>query len=198
VFETFGIESAINEGDNWVVVNEETTQNLPDRRPFEERVLARFDAFDARFDSIDARLEKLEMRSYDTKPIWERALAAINEVRSEIYQLNARVGTIETRVSAIETKLGAIETKVGAIETRVIAIENKVNVIETRVGAMESQVTGLRSDQASMWHELLDTQRDFKRTLTRLLENLVSFLTDTRDLMRDNDARLKLLESKLT
>jgi len=62
----------------------------------------------------------------------------------------------------------------------------------------QTRLQGLRSDQASMWHELLDTQRDFKRTLTRLLENLVSFLTDTRDLMRDNDARLKLLESKLT
>ena len=50
-------------------MNEEITQNLPDKRPFEERVFARFDAFDARFDSIEARLEKLESRSYDTKPI---------------------------------------------------------------------------------------------------------------------------------
>jgi len=48
-----------------------------------------------------------------------------------------------------------------------------------------------------MHHELLDTQHEFKRTLTRLLEALFSFLTDTRDLMRDNDARLKQLESKL-
>ena len=168
-------------------MNEEPTQNLLDRRSFEERVLARFDAFDVRFDSIDARLEKLESRSSDTKPIWERALAEITETRA---QMNVRFGTIEKKVQAIETKVQSIETKV-------VAIATKVDVMEARVAAPESQVAGLRSDYASMRHELLDTQRDFKRTLTRLLEALFSFLTDTRDLMRDNDARLKQLESKL-
>ena len=175
-------------------MNEETTQNLPDKRSFEERVLARFDAFDARFDSIDARLEKLESRSYDTKPIWERALAEITETRS---QMNVRFGTIEKKVQAIETKVQAIETKVLSIETKVVAMANKVDVMEAKVAALESQVAGLRSDYAGMRHELLDTQHEFKRTLTRLLEALFSFLTDTRDLMRDNDARLKQLESKL-
>ena len=143
-------------------MSEETTRDMSNKGSFEQRVFARF-------DTIDARLESLESRSYDTKPIWERALAAINEMLSEIGQLNARVETIEA----------------------------KVDRIEARVGALESQVAGLRSDQESMRHELLDTQREFKRTLTRLLETLVSFLVDTRDLMRDHDARLKLLESKL-
>jgi len=161
-------------------MNEEPTQNLPDKRSFEERVFARFDAFDARFDSIEARLERLESRSYDTKPIWERALAEITETRA---QMNVRFGTLEKKVQAIETKVGEIATK--------------VEVIEAKVGALESQVTALRSDYASMRHELVDTQREFKRTLTRLLEALFSFLTDTRELMLDNDARLKQLESKL-
>ena len=161
-------------------MNEEITQNLPDKRSFEERVFARFDAFDARFDSIEARLEKLESRSYDSKPIWEQALVEITETRA---QMNVRFGTIEKKVQSIETK--------------VAAIASKVEVIEAKVGALESQMAGLRSDYASMRHELLDTQHEFKRSLTRLLETLFSFLTDTRDLMRDNDARLKQLETKL-
>jgi|SRR5205823_10106941 len=175
-------------------MNEEPTKDLSDHRSFEERVFARFDSIDARFsqidqrfDTVDARLEKLESRSYDTKPIWERALAEITETRA---QMNVRFGTIEKKVQAIETRVQSIETKVAAIAT-------KVDVIEAKAGALESQVAGLRSDYANMHHELLDTQRDFKRTLTRLLEALCSFLTDTRDLMRDNDARLKQLESKL-
>jgi chromosome segregation ATPase len=161
-------------------MNEEITQNLPDKRSFEERVFARFDAFDVRFDSIEARLEKLESRNYDTKPIWERALAEITETRA---QMNVRFGTLEKKVQAIETKVAAMATK--------------VEVIEARVGALESQLAGLRSDFAGMRHELVDTQHEFKRTLTRLLESLFSFLTDTRELMLDNDARLKQLESKL-
>ena len=175
-------------------MNEEITQNLPDKRSFEERVFARFDAFDARFDSIETRLEKLESRNYDTKPIWERALAEITETRA---QMNVRFGTIEKKVQAIETRAQVIENKVEAIETKVGAIETKVESIETRLGALEAQVAALRSDFVGMRHELVDTQHEFKRTLTRLLEALFSFLTDTRDLMRDNDARLKQLESKL-
>src|SRR2546430_5567705 len=104
-------------------MNEEITRNLPDKRSFEERVFARFDAFDARFDSIEARLEKLESRSYDTKPIWERALAEITETRA---QMNVRFGTIEKKIQAIETKVAAIATK--------------VDVLEARAGALESQV----------------------------------------------------------
>src|SRR5439155_2693748 len=100
-------------------MNKEPTKELPNKRSFEERVFARFDAFDvrfdsvdarfdsvdarfnsvdarfntvdarfntvdARFDTVDARLEKLEARSYDTKPIWERALAKIMELGLEM------------------------------------------------------------------------------------------------------------------
>ncbi|HEY0349128.1 MAG TPA: hypothetical protein VGC60_13340 [Pyrinomonadaceae bacterium] len=175
-------------------MNEEPTRNLANPRSFEERVFARFDSIDARFgqidqrfDTVDARLEKLESRNYDTKPIWERALAEITETRA---QMNVRFGTLEKKVQAIETRVQSIETNVGTIATR-------VEVIEARVGAMESQLAALRSDFAGMRHELVDTQHEFKRTLTRLLGSLFSFLTDTRELMLDNDARLKQLESKL-
>src|SRR6266478_7551436 len=97
-------------------MNEEITQNLPDKRSFEERVFARFDAFDARFDSIEARLEKLESRSYDTKPIWERALAEITETRA---QMNVRFGTLEKKVQAIETRVEVIGARVSALESQV-------------------------------------------------------------------------------
>ena len=59
--------------------------NLSDNCSFEERVFARFDAMeariDARFDGLDTRVQALEARALDTKPIWERALAEIVEVK---------------------------------------------------------------------------------------------------------------------
>jgi len=47
----------------------------------EARLEARFDAVDTRLADLDARVEALEARALDTKPIWERALAAILEVK---------------------------------------------------------------------------------------------------------------------
>jgi uncharacterized coiled-coil protein SlyX len=78
----------------WLSMNEERTKDLTDKKSFEERIFARF-------DSVDARLDKLESSSYDTKPIWERALAAIMETGLE-------VGEIKTKVHLLENEIGAL------------------------------------------------------------------------------------------
>jgi len=89
-------------------VSQENTRNI-DGRSFEERVFARFDGIsarfdgidrrfdgidarldgiDARFDAVETRLEALETqvekRALETKPIWERALAEILEIRESL------------------------------------------------------------------------------------------------------------------
>lgn len=143
-------------------MNEETTRKLPDNRSFEERVFARF-------DSIDVRLEKLESRSYDTKPIWERALKEIMQTQLEVGELKKQIG----------------------------AVEKKVHGIETKLGTLEGEITGLRSDYSGLHNELVETQHDFKMKLTRRMDLVLTTLVDTRDGMRDADERLTQLESKL-
>ena len=167
-------------------MSEEITRNLHDHRPFEDRVLARFDAFDARFDSvdarfdsvdarfesIDARLEKLESRNYDTKPIWERALKAIMETGLEVGELKTKVGVIETQLT-------------------------KIDGIGTSLSVLEGEVAGMRGDYAALRSELVETQRDFKMKLTRRLDLVLTTLVDNRDGLRDAEERLTKLESKL-
>jgi chromosome segregation ATPase len=167
-------------------MNEEPTKDLPNRKSFEERVFARFDAFDARFntvdarfdafdarfntvdarfDAVDARLEKLESRAYDTKPIWERALAAIMELGLE---------------------MGEVKSKVGAIEGKVDVIEGKVQLLENEVGAMK---TGIRN-------ELVDVRRELKHHVSERLDLILKFLLEDREDIRDAEARIRELESK--
>jgi hypothetical protein len=50
----------------------------------------RFDGIDHRLDGIDQRVQALEARALDTKPIWERALAEILEVRNGVDNLNRK------------------------------------------------------------------------------------------------------------
>jgi hypothetical protein len=92
------------------------------KRPFEERVFARFDAVDGRFDAVDARfdgvdarfdrvdssvrdldsrVQKLEIRAYDTKPIWEQALKGIMETKREILETRREVSKRLDRIHAI-------------------------------------------------------------------------------------------------
>jgi len=113
------------------------------KRPFEERVLARFDIvferFDvvfARFDTVDSaihglhsriqalesraddtnlRLEKLEIRAYDTKPIWEQALKEIVATRRD---LSKRLDRIEAVVYETRSDLRDVEDRLDKIEPK--------------------------------------------------------------------------------
>jgi predicted nucleic acid-binding Zn-ribbon protein len=163
-------------------MNEEPTKELPDRSSFEDLVIARFDSIDARFDSIDtrfdtvdARLDKLESRAYDTKPIWERALAAIMDMGLEM-------GEVKGKVAVIETKVGVIETRVGVIETKVELLGNEIGVIKT--------------DHRSIRNELVDMRRELKHHVSERLDLILKFLLEDREDIRDAEARIRELESK--
>jgi hypothetical protein len=65
-------------------MSKELTKNIPDGHSFEERVFARFDAIDARLQTLESQAAQ---RALETKPIWERALAQILEVKERLNTL---------------------------------------------------------------------------------------------------------------
>jgi uncharacterized coiled-coil DUF342 family protein len=97
-------------------VSEESTQNLTSGRSFEERVFARFDAVDSAIRDLDGRVQNLEIRSYDTKPIWERALNEILETRRELGETRSEV--VEVRRELGETRSEVVEVRRELGETR--------------------------------------------------------------------------------
>jgi chromosome segregation ATPase len=103
-------------------MSEETTQNLPDGRSFEERVFARFDAIDTSLRElytgmrdIDARIQVLEARAYDTKPIWEQALKEIVETRRE---LSRRLDRLEAVAHETRADLRDAEDRIERLESK--------------------------------------------------------------------------------
>lgn len=118
-------------------MGDELTRELPDGRSFEERVFARFDAMerdfnsrfdamDARFDAMDVRLDRLdgrvqalEARALDTKPIWERALAEILEVRKGVEDLNRKIDVLNQDVLQVRADQRRVEKRMDELETRV-------------------------------------------------------------------------------
>lgn len=122
-------------------MNEERTRDLPGRS-FEEGVFARFDSmdgriksmearFEARFDSIDARFDRvdarldgldirvhaLEARALDTKPIWERALTEILEVRKGVEDLNRKLDILNQDVLQVRADQRRVEKRMDALES---------------------------------------------------------------------------------
>jgi hypothetical protein len=60
----------------------------------EERFNKRFNEIDSNFRDVNARLEKLELHSYDTKPIWERAIKDIADTRRELFKRLDRIDSV--------------------------------------------------------------------------------------------------------
>jgi chromosome segregation ATPase len=107
------------------MMSEEPTRDLPSNLSFEERVFARFDAMDARFDGVDARLggldtriQVLESRAYDTKPIWERALAEFVEVKEAIADSKRKFETLIEDLMQVRIDQRRVERRMDALESR--------------------------------------------------------------------------------
>jgi chromosome segregation ATPase len=143
-------------------MNEEPTQNLSETRSFEERVFMRFDA-------VDSRLERLESRSYDTKPIWERALKEIHETRMELGEVKAGLGGVKTDVAGLKTDVTGLKT----------------------------DVTGLKTDIAGMKNEFSDAKREVRRQVTKRLDQIQVFQLEYREDIRDAYERIEKLEKRV-
>ncbi|MEK6335033.1 MAG: hypothetical protein AABM67_08800 [Acidobacteriota bacterium] len=123
-------------------MNEERTRDLPGGSSFEARVFARFDSIDARFnmmetrfsarfDGVDARLDRvdtrldgldtrvqaLEARALDTKPIWERALTEILEVKRGVEDLNRKLDVLNQDVLQVRADQRLVHKRMDALES---------------------------------------------------------------------------------
>jgi DNA repair exonuclease SbcCD ATPase subunit len=110
-------------------MSEENTRELSDSRSFEHRVFARFDAMerrfdgrfdamDARFDGLDVRVQALESKALDTKPIWERALAEIVEVKESIYDIKRKFEIVTEDLLELRADQRRVEKRMDTIEAR--------------------------------------------------------------------------------
>ena len=157
-------------------MNEEPTQNLSETRSFEERVFMRFDA-------VDARLEKLESRSYDTKPIWERALKEIHETRIELGDVKAGLAGVKTDVAGLKTDVAGLKTDVTGLKTDVTGLK--------------ADVTGLKNDMAGLKNEFSDAKREVRRQVTKRLDQIQVYQLEYREDIRDAYERIEKLETKV-
>src|SRR5216684_4040548 len=99
-------------------MSEERTQDLPANRAFEERVFARFDSMEGRFDGLDNRVQALEARALDTKPIWERALAEILDVKQGVGDIKRKIDLLSLDVVQVRADQRRVDKRMDSLESR--------------------------------------------------------------------------------
>ncbi len=117
-------------------MSEERTTNLSDNRTFEDRVFARldaietrfearfnaidkrFDGVDARLDGIDSRVQALETKALDTKPIWERALVEILNVKERVENIERKFNVLTHDMMQLRGDQRRLEGLFDALKSR--------------------------------------------------------------------------------
>ncbi len=83
----------------------------------ETKFEARFDTVDLRLDGLDTRVQALEARAYDTKPVWERALAEIVEVKEAIADVKRKFEILIEDVMPVRIDQRRVERRMDALES---------------------------------------------------------------------------------
>ena len=94
-------------------MSEETTQEQNGARPFEERVLSALAEMRADFNT---RLERLEAKQYDTKPIWELALAEVMEVKGQLASLDRKFDVLARDMIQLRADQSLVHTRIDKLE----------------------------------------------------------------------------------
>ena len=178
-------------------MSEDKTAETKDSRSFEERVFARFDVVEGRLSNVEIRIGKLEDRQYDTKPIWEQALAAIAETNQQM-----REGFAETNQRIAETnqrmREGFAETNQRIDETNqrmregFDEIRAQLGVIVARLDAMDEKFKGIDERFDSLDKDLDNNFRGVERKIDVLNRNILELRADQRYV----DSRLEKIESQ--
>jgi hypothetical protein len=104
-------------------MSEENTQNILEGHSFEERVFARLDSIDARLQSLE---NQAEQRALETKPIWERALAEILEVKE-------RLGALEQVSNQMVRKIDVLGRDMLTLRADQTQVENRLDKLESNL-----------------------------------------------------------------
>jgi hypothetical protein len=68
---------------------------------------------DAKLDLVLARLAALEAKAFDTRPIWERALAEILEVKYEVKKMSKKFDELGRDTYDLRSRVAILEEPPG-------------------------------------------------------------------------------------
>jgi chromosome segregation ATPase len=92
-------------------------------------------------ERLGAVEEKVDQRQFDTKPIWERALSEIADMRAEMRE---QLGAISGRLDGVDGRLDRIEAEFRQLNRRfrvlgedIVAVRGDLQEVDLRLARLE-------------------------------------------------------------
>jgi predicted nucleic acid-binding Zn-ribbon protein len=93
------------------------TLHLPS---FEEKVLSQLESLDGRLASLEKRDEE---RAYDPKPIWNRVLTELTEVKTDVSELKTDMSGLKTEVSELHEHMRSFDRKLDIVNKDLLQVK---------------------------------------------------------------------------
>ena len=178
-------------------MSEGTTQDMSNGRSFEARVFAHFDWMDTRFDLMNTRFDSLdvrvgalethsERRALETKPIWERALAEIGEVKSDLSEVKSELGEVKSDLGEVKSDLGEVKSDLGEVKSELRQVKSELEEVKSELGEVKTGLTEVK--------ERVGALGDVTKLIARKLDVLNRDLTTLRAEQLGLEDRVEKLE----
>ena len=122
-------------------MSEEQTQDFGTDNQILRQVLTKLEVMDTRLQFVETNVSK---RGYDTKPIWERALSGIMEVKNELgvfkQEVKQELGNLKHELGDVKHQLGHVTHELGDVKRELTLVNKKIDVFN-------NDMLKLRADQ---------------------------------------------------
>ena len=92
-------------------MSEDETKALRDK--LLEQILTKLEVMDARLQRVESKIEE---RGFDTKPIWERALAEIMEVKQQVATVDRKIDVFSRDMLNLRADQLKTDERIGKLE----------------------------------------------------------------------------------
>ena len=121
-------------------MSDNPTQETPNSRSFEERVFARFDAFDGRLTTLE---EKVDSRLRETRPIWEAMQADLASIKDGLTNVNFDL-------AGVKVDLANVKDDLAGVRDDMTKVRGDIKEIKYTLKAMHKETLRVKTDQEEL------------------------------------------------
>ncbi|HKO61224.1 MAG TPA: hypothetical protein VJV03_08705 [Pyrinomonadaceae bacterium] len=141
-------------------MSEEQTQNFQNDNQLLRQVLTKLEVMDTRIQFVETKVRE---RGYDTKPIWERALSEIMEVKvafggftqefdrfkQEFSGFKQEFSGFKQEFVGFKQELGDVKHPLGHVKHELGDVKRELALVNRKIDVFNNDMLKLRADQLS-------------------------------------------------
>ena len=146
-------------------MSEEQTQNFRNDNQVLQQILSKLEVMDTRLEFVETKVTE---RGYDTKPIWERALSGIMEVKNELGVFKQEFGGFKQEFAGFKQEFAGFKQELGDIKHELADLKHQLGHVNHELGDVKRELALINRKIDVFNNDMLKLRADQLSTEERL------------------------------